>query len=114
MYLPRIFKTFMDRHRELTEAQLKAGELASQAGPLDRKAQHLVQLGIAVGLESQGGVRSHARRALEAGATKEEITQVVLLATTMVGFPHMIAAYGWIEEVFTTIDSSGAATSTGD
>ncbi|MBI5568645.1 MAG: carboxymuconolactone decarboxylase family protein [Desulfomonile tiedjei] len=102
MYLPRIFKTFMERHRELTEAQLKAGELASQAGPLDQKAQHLVQLGIAVGLGSQGGVRSHARRALGAGATREEIQQVVLLATTMVGFPLMIAAYGWIEEVLTT------------
>ena len=101
MYLPKIFQTFMERHRELTETQYKVGELCSQAGPLDEKTQHLIQLGIAVGLGSQGGVRSHARRALDAGATREEVTQVVLLSTTMVGFPPMIAAYGWIEELFT-------------
>ncbi|HMK36124.1 MAG TPA: carboxymuconolactone decarboxylase family protein, partial [Desulfomonilaceae bacterium] len=57
------------------------------------------QLGISIGVNSKGGIRSHARRALESGATREEILQAVLLSMTIIGFPAMIAAYGWVEEV---------------
>ena len=99
MYLPDIFKKFVERNREISEALLKVGELCSQAGPIDNVTQHLIQMGIAVGANSQGGVRSHARRALDAGATKEQLSQTVLLSATIVGFPAMIAAYGWLEEM---------------
>ena len=99
MYLPDIFKTFVERHREISETLLKVGELCSQAGPIDQINQHLIRMGIAVGAQSQGGVRSHARRALDAGATKEQVLQTVLLSSTIVGFPAMIAAYGWLEEL---------------
>jgi 4-carboxymuconolactone decarboxylase len=99
MYLPDIFKTFVERHREISETLLKVGELCYQAGPIDQINQHLIRMGIAVGSNSQGGVRSHARRALDAGATKEQVLQTVLLSATIVGFPAMIAAYGWLEEL---------------
>lgn len=99
MYLPDIFKKFVERNREISEALLKVGELCSQAGPIDNVTQHLIQMGIAIGANSQGGVRSHARRALDAGATKEQLLQTVLLSATIVGFPAMIAAYGWLEEL---------------
>jgi 4-carboxymuconolactone decarboxylase len=99
MYLPDIFKKFVERNRDISEALLKVGELCSQAGPIDKVTQHLIQMGIAVGANSQGGVRSHARRALDAGATKEQLLQTVLLSATIVGFPAMIAAYGWLEEM---------------
>ena len=104
MYLPDIFKNFIEQHPEIAEAHRKVGDLCAQAGPLDQKTQHLVQLGISVGLGSRGGVRSHARRALEAGATKAEVVQSMLLSTTIVGFPAMIAAYGWLQEVLTPED----------
>ena len=42
---------------------------------------------------------SNTRKALEAGATAEEIAHAVLLALTTTGFPNMIAALGWIDEV---------------
>ncbi len=99
MYLPDIFKTFVERNRDISEALLRVGELCSQAGPIDKVTQHLIRMGIAVGANSQGGVRSHARRALDAGATKEQLLQTVLLSATIVGFPAMIAAYGWLEEL---------------
>ena len=46
-------------------------------------------MAIAAGLE--GAVHSHARRALEAGATRDEVRHVGLLALTTIGFPRMIA-----------------------
>ena len=42
---------------------------------------------------------SHTRKALESGATQEEILHTALLALTTIGFPNMIAAMGWINEV---------------
>lgn len=99
MYLPEIFTTFLDEHPELAEAYRNVGDLASDAGPIDKKTQHLIQLGTAIGLCSKGAVRSHARRALDAGATDKEILQIVLLSMTLVGFPAMIASYGWVSEV---------------
>ena len=78
MYLPEIFKKFIKSHSEITEAHQRVGDLCSKAGPIDIKTQHLIQMGVAIGAGSKGGVRSHARRALEAGATNEEIAQTVL------------------------------------
>jgi alkylhydroperoxidase/carboxymuconolactone decarboxylase family protein YurZ len=102
MYLPDIFKTFLERHTDVSDALRTVGDLAAAAGPIENKVQHLIQLGISIGLSSKGGVRSHARRALDAGATTEEILQTVLLSSTIVGFPAMIAAYGWVNEVLTS------------
>ncbi|MBI5251922.1 MAG: carboxymuconolactone decarboxylase family protein [Desulfomonile tiedjei] len=99
MYLPEIFKTFLEKHKDIADAYQQAGDLCSKAGPIDSKTQHLIQLGVAVGIGSKGGVRSHARRALEAGATEEEVTQAVLMSGSIVGFPAMIAAFGWVHEV---------------
>jgi 4-carboxymuconolactone decarboxylase len=100
MYLPEIFKTFMENYPDLAQAQQKVGHICSEAGPLGKKEQHLIQLGISIGMGSKGGIRSHARRAIEAGASKEEVIQTVLLSMTIVGFPAMIAAYGWVDELF--------------
>jgi 4-carboxymuconolactone decarboxylase len=99
MYLPEIFKTFLEKHQDIADAYRKAGELCSQAGPIDLKTQHLIQLGVSIGANSKGAVRSHARRALDAGASHGEVMQTVLLSGSIVGFPAMIAAYGWVQEV---------------
>ncbi len=99
MYLPEIFKTFLEKHQDIADAYRKVGELCSQAGPIDLKTQHLIQLGVSIGASSKGAVRSHARRALDAGASDGEVMQTVLLSGSIVGFPAMIAAYGWVEEV---------------
>ena len=99
MYLPEIFKTFLEKHQDIADAYRKVGDLCSQAGPIDLKTQHLIQLGVSIGASSKGAVRSHARRALDTGASGEEVMQAVLLSGSIVGFPAMIAAYGWVQEV---------------
>ncbi len=104
MYLPEIFKTFQKKYPDVLNAYQEVGDLAAQAGPLDSKTQHLIQLGVAIGLSSPGAVRSHARRSIDAGATEEEVLQVVLVAATLVGFPSMIAAFGWVREVLVATD----------
>ena len=75
------------------------GEATQEAGPLDTKTRALVKLAIATGSWREGAVHSHARRALQAGCTPDEIRHVVLLATTTLGFPSMMGALSWVEDV---------------
>ena len=70
-----------------------------ESGPLEEKYQNLANLGIAIGASSRGAVMSQTRKALESGASQEEIVHVVLLSLTTIGFPNMIAALGWVDEV---------------
>jgi 4-carboxymuconolactone decarboxylase len=91
-YLPEVYMDFIRRYPNIGKAYAALANGCHQAGPLDKKARRLIKLGIAIGINSEGSVRSHARRA-------EEIRHVVLLAFTTVGFPSMVAAYKWVEEV---------------
>ncbi len=99
MYLPEIYEKFSHEFPDITEKYKQLGVACRTSGPLDQKVQDLVKLGIAIGIGSQGAVRSHTRKALASGATREEILHVVVLSLTTNGFPNMIAALGWVEEV---------------
>ncbi len=99
MYLPGIYEKFSHEFPEIAEKYKQLGIVCRSAGPLDQKAQDLVKLGISIGLGSQGAVRSHTRKALASGATREEIIHVVMLSLTTTGFPNMIASLGGVEEV---------------
>ena len=40
----------------------------------------------------------------DAGWTPDELRHAVVLATTTLGFPRMMAAYTWVEDVLKTAD----------
>jgi 4-carboxymuconolactone decarboxylase len=98
-YLPEIYKDFIKNYPEVNKSYDDLGDACHKAGPLDKKTRRLVKLGIAIGMNSEGGVRAQARKALAEGITPEELRHAVLMAFTSAGFPYMIAAYSWVEEV---------------
>ena len=98
-YLPEIYQEFKQQFTEVAKAYDALAVSCHRWGPLDAKTRRLVKLGIAMGLSSEGGVRSHARRALVEGISPEELRHAVLMAFTTAGFPTMIAATKWVEEV---------------
>ena len=100
MYLPKVYKNFQEQFPHVFRDFKQLGISTREAGPLDEKIQDLVKIGIAVGANSRGGVMSNTRKALAAGASAEEIEHAVLLAMTTTGFPNMIAALSWVQEVF--------------
>jgi len=99
MYLPKTYEKFVNDFPEVFKDFKQLGISCRDAGPLDPKTQDLIKLGIAVGTNSRGGVMSHTRKALASGAAPEEIKHVVLLSLTTSGFPNMIAALVWVDEV---------------
>lgn len=97
--IPGWYKEQKKRYPKVVEAYETLGDACRQAGPLDGKTLALVKLSIAVGARLEGAVHSHVRRSLEAGATVDECRHVILLSTTTIGFPAMMAALSWVEDV---------------
>ncbi|GAB6063741.1 carboxymuconolactone decarboxylase family protein [Deferrisoma palaeochoriense] len=97
--LPRPYRRFLSRFPEVEKAHMELSLAVNRQGPLGERDRRLVRLGIAIGQQSRGGVKSHARRALEEGFSPEELRHAALLALPTVGFSAMIAALEWIEEV---------------
>ena len=97
--LPSAYRRFAEAQPRIMKAyeELSAATLAD--GPLDRKHAELVKIGITVGAGLEGATHSHVRRALEAGAAPDEIRHAIRLALTTVGFPSMMAALGWANDV---------------
>jgi 4-carboxymuconolactone decarboxylase len=94
---PDAYLDFVRRFPKLGEAWRLAQD-AGTDGPLDDKTERLVKLGIAVGCLREGAVHSAVRKAVAAGATREEIEQVVALAAGTIGFPSAVAVFTWVRD----------------
>ena len=96
---PGWYSFIREKHGKFIKALEQLGEAVRQEGPLDEKTAHLIQLAAAAANGSEGSVHSHARRALKAGASSEEIYHTVILLTSTIGFPHTSAALSWVYDV---------------
>jgi alkylhydroperoxidase/carboxymuconolactone decarboxylase family protein YurZ len=82
MYLPQVYERFTAEYPSVMSAYTELAEQLHGAGPLSPRERRLVKLGIAAGGESEGGVRSHARKAVAEGIEPEAIRQAVVRAAT--------------------------------
>jgi len=97
--LPNTFQLVSKEHPQIAKAVEELGKAAKQAGPIDEKSAQLIQLAAAASIRSEGAVHSHVRRALDAGATREEIHHTILLLTSTIGFPTVVASLSWIDDI---------------
>jgi 4-carboxymuconolactone decarboxylase len=95
----RRYQTMRRRYPGFMDALERLGAAAHDAGPLDDKTKELIQLAAAAALRAEGGVHSHARRALQAGATVDEIHHALLLLACTIGFPTVAAAMSWVDDI---------------
>ena len=96
---PEWFAYLRRRHPEFVDAVDQLGQVVRQQGPLDDKTTNLIQLAAAATTRSEGAVHSHTKRAMEAGASQEEIYHAVMLLTSTIGFPTVSAALSWVQDV---------------
>jgi 4-carboxymuconolactone decarboxylase len=101
---PNHFNALKKTYPTYFAALEQLGETVQAIGPLDARTCHLIQLGAAATNRSEGAVHSHARRAVEAGATREEIHHAVLILTSTIGFPAVSAALSWIDDLNELVD----------
>ncbi len=107
-YLPRVYLEFREVYPGVAATYDALAEACHAAGPLSVREQRLVKLGIAVGLSSEGAVRSHVRRGLDEGMRADELLHAVVLAVPTAGFPATAAAFGWAREVLDAGDADDA------
>ncbi len=91
-WLLQKFSTVMEKHQDL-------GKAVRGAGPIDEKNSQLIQLGAAAAIRAEGSVHSHVKRALDAGATPDEIYHTIILLTSTIGFPAVAAALSWAKDI---------------
>lgn len=94
---PRTYESFTQRFPELEQAWRLARE-AEKRAPFDPKTRRLLKLAIAIGAMRQGAVTSGVRKARDAGATDDEIFQLVALAASTLGFPSAVAVFSWMRD----------------
>ncbi len=99
MAIPKRFKKFTEDYPEVASAYEALGNAVHGAGPLDDKTRALIKLAISTGARLEGAVHSHARKALKAGCTKEEMRHAVMLSLPTIGLPSMMAALSWIDDI---------------
>ena len=97
--LPKNYQNIRMRYEEYEKALSELGKAIRESGPINDKTAQLIQIGASAAIRAEGAVHSHTRRALEAGATADEIYHNVLLLTSVVGFPNVAAAVSWIDDV---------------
>jgi len=96
--LPANYKWLSNEFPEVMQAHQQMGMVLTNAGPLDKKTGQFIKLAAAAANRSEGAVHSHVKRAIEEGATPEEIYHVLLLLVSTVGFPTIAAALSWAKE----------------
>ena len=97
--IPKQYQVLLEKYPDYMKAVQAVGETARAQGPLADKTAHLIQMAAAVAIRSQGSVHSHARRALAAGASPEEVRHALILLTSTLGFPCVSAALSWVDGV---------------
>lgn len=97
--MPKNYTNIQEKYPEVTKAVENLGTALRQAGPLDIKTSHLIQLAAAASIHAEGSVHSHTKRAIEAGATPEEIRHSVILLISAIGFPSVAMALSWVNDI---------------
>ena len=97
--IPKPYRQMHQDHPEFMRAYESLGQAAREAGPLSDREVALVKLAISIGAGLEGAAHSHSRKALEAGCQPADLRHVALLSAPTIGFPTMMRARSWVEDV---------------
>ena len=74
-------------------------EASAEDGALDAKTKELIALAIGIAVHCDGCISYHTHDALEAGASREEIVEVIGVAVMMGGGPSVVYGCQALEAV---------------
>ena len=97
--LPKRFKKFRKEFPNVANAYEQLGTAVHKSGPINEKTRALIKLAISTGTGMEGAVHSHTREAIDAGCSKAEIKQTVMLALPTIGFLASMAVLSWVEDI---------------
>ena len=105
---PGPFRRFVEAYPECGMTYEALAAASREAAGFPEKEAERLKLALSMGARLEGAVHSHARRALEAGATAGEVRGVALLGLTTLGLPHSMMGTSWIEDVLRDAEKAAA------
>ena len=93
------YSWLVSKFDKVLQSHQEFGKTLREAGPIDEETAHLIQMAAATAIRSEGSVHSHVKRALQAGATADEIYHSLILLTSTIGFPTVAAALSWAKDI---------------
>ena len=97
--IPEFYQQGKKKYPDVFDAYESMSEAAKAAGPLDAKTVALAKLAMSIGAGLEGATHSAGRKGRDAGCSDEEMRHVALLGVTTLGFPTMMRARAWVEDV---------------
>lgn len=97
--IPKPYQQMHETYPELMQAYESFGKAAREAGPLTAREVSLVKLAVSIGAGLEGAAHSHARKALEAGCSPDDLRHVAVVSAPTIGFPTMMRSKSWVEDV---------------
>ena len=104
--IPKRYQQMHEDFPELMQAYEAFGKATRESGPLSDREVALVKLAISLGAGLEGGAHSHARKALGAGCQPDDLRHLALLSAPTIGFPTMMRAKSWVEDVIAKHEQS--------
>lgn len=95
---PKFYTHFMDRYPEIGKKYEELGEAVHRNGPLSDRERALVKMAVSGSHLFHSAFKSHIRKALEAGISREEMEHLALLMLPTVGFPTTMAMLSMIDD----------------
>jgi alkylhydroperoxidase/carboxymuconolactone decarboxylase family protein YurZ len=99
---PKHYRRLKKTHPEFIASWDAIGKAVRDTGPLSPKTGHLIQLAAAAAVRSEGAVHSHVRRLIDLKAKPAEIRQAIMLTAATIGFPAVMAALSWADDILET------------
>jgi len=84
---------------EYLEGIERLSEVIKDLGPIDEKRAQLLKLAASVAIKSEVATHNHVKRALEAGASKDEIRHAVVLLSNTIGYPSVMEGLSWVNDI---------------
>jgi len=96
--LPRTLQEFIKKYPEVWSAHEKLGVETAKAGPLNEKETQLIKLAVTGSQMLETAFKTHVRKAVSVGATRNEIEHVILLLLPIVGIGRTMMGMKWYHE----------------
>lgn len=96
--LPSTLQEFIERYPKVWSAHENLGLECKQAGPLSEKQIQLIKIAITGTLALETAFKTHVKKAVETGASKDEIEHAIIQLLPILGMGRTMMAMKWYQE----------------
>ena len=103
--IERNLNYFKEKHKDIYKAYAAYGKiLHEEGGPLHEKTRWLIKIATSTSCQNPYALKTHIRKALKSGSSREEVEHAILLTAPTAGFPKMMEGLLVLQETLGDTD----------